>query len=449
MNEDATRHRPLDRPRQGAARLRPGTTSALGLALGVVLALGLALALATGAAAQERPRARDLGVPFDGTPGPLNAITDVEGIEVGHYTKIEGSGARVVGQGPVRTGITAIWPRGKEDWTPVFAGWFSLNGNGEMTGTTWVTESGFLEGPFTITNTLSVGIVHHAVIRWGVEHAPDSTSNYPPSLAALPVVGETWDGPLNDILGQHLTEEDALAALADAKPGPVVEGAVGGGTGMQCHEFKGGIGTSSRRVTVDGETYTVGVLVQCNYGLREQLRVAGVPVGREIDDLMPRFPEGETVWAADGTLSPRLDRRVVGRSVDPEPRRAEYGSIIVLAATDAPLLPHQLDRIARRIGMGLARNGSVSSNSSGDIFMAISTAGRDAIAGGAATASVQMLENGRITPLFEATIQATEEAIINAMVAADTMTGADDITVFGLAHDRLRGVLRRYNRLEE
>jgi L-aminopeptidase/D-esterase-like protein len=435
---DRTRRCPLTRPIPVAAVFRLG-----------VAALFVALWLGTVAGAQEKPRARDLGIPFDGTPGPLNAITDVAGIEVGHFTKIEGSGARVVGQGPVRTGVTAIWPRGKQDWAPVFGGWFSLNGNGEMTGTTWVKESGFLEGPFMITNTLSVGIVHHAVIRWGVEHAPDSTSNYPPSLAALPVVGETWDGPLNDILGQHLTEEDALAALADAKPGRVVEGAVGGGTGMECHEFKGGIGTSSRRVTIEGETYTVGVLVQCNYGLREQLRIAGVPVGREITDLMPQFPNGETVWAADGGLSPRLDPRVVGRSTGPDPQRTEYGSIIVLTATDAPLLPHQLERIARRIGMGLARNGSVSSNGSGDIFMAISTAGRDAIASGDATASVQMLENGRITPLFEATIQATEEAIVNAMVAAETMTGADDITVFALPHERVREVLRRYNRLEE
>ena len=422
-----------------------------GLSLGLVVVVVLAVSLTTSGApaAQDAPRARDLGIPFDGTPGPLNAITDVAGIEVGHLTKIEGSGPRVVGQGPVRTGVTAIWPRGKEDWAPVFAGWFALNGNGEMTGTTWVTESGFLEGPFMITNTLSVGIVHHAVIRWGVQHAPDRSSNYPPSLAALPVVAETWDGPLNDILGQHLTEADAFAALEGARPGPVVEGAVGGGTGMECHEFKGGIGTSSRRVTIDGGDYTVGVLVQCNYGLREQLRVAGVPVGKEIPDLMPEFPDGEQVWAADGSLSQRLDPRVLGRSVEPDPERAERGSIIVLAATDAPLLPHQLDRIARRIGMGLARNGSVSSNSSGDIFMAISTAGRDAIAGGETTASVQMLANGRITPLFEATIQATEEAIINAMVAAETMTGADDITVHELPHERVREILRRYNRLEE
>jgi L-aminopeptidase/D-esterase-like protein len=300
-----------------------------------------------------------------------------------------------------------------------------------------------------ITNTLSVGIVHHAVIRWGVGHAPDPNDPYPPSLAALPVVAETWDGPLNDILGQHLTEDDAFAAMDGAHDGPVVEGAVGGGTGMQCHEFKGGIGTSSRRVTLEGETYTVGVLVQCNYGLRSQLRIAGVPVGREIPDLMPQFPNGERVWAADGSLSPRIDPRAVGRSPAPDPRHAEYGSIIVLAATDAPLLPHQLERIARRIGMGIARNGSVSSNGSGDIFMAISTAGRDAIASGDATASVPMLSNGRITPFFEATIQATEEAIINAMVAAETMTGADDITVFALPHERVREILRRYNRLEE
>lgn len=414
----------------------------------LVVSLVVLASLAPALAAQEKPRARDLGIPFDGTPGPLNAITDIEGLEVGHLTKIEGSGPRITGQGPVRTGVTAIWPRGKSDWTPAFAGWFSLNGNGEMTGTTWVTESGFLEGPFMITNTLSVGIVHHAVIRWGVMHASDQRASYPPSLAALPVVAETWDGPLNDILGQHITEADAMAAIDAAATGPVPEGAVGGGTGMECHEFKGGIGTASRVVTLGEERYTVGVLVQCNYGLREQLRIAGVPVGREITDLMPSTPGGNLLFAADGTLSGRIDPRALGRGVDGGPvQRADRGSIIVLAATDAPLLPHQLNRIARRISMGLARNGSISSNSSGDIFMAISTANEAAGEAAGVAAGIEILDNNVISPLFAATIQATEEAIINAMVAAETMTGADDITVYALPHARTQGVLRRYGRL--
>src|SRR3990172_4289333 len=275
------------------------------------------------ATAQTKPRARDLGVPFDGTPGPLNAITDVAGVEVGHSTLIAGAGALQVGVGPVRTGVTAIFPRGKNSSDPVFAGWFSLNGNGEMTGTTWVEESGFLEGPILITNTHSVGVARDAVIAWRVKHGQ---MNQPWSL---PVVAETWDGYLNDINGFHVKAEHVFEALDTARSGPVVEGNVGGGTGMVCHEFKGGIGTASRKLAQERGGYTVGVLVQCNYGLRRLLRVAGVPVGREITDHLVK--------------------------------KDETGSIIIVVATDAPLLPHQLKRLTRRAALGLARNGSVAS----------------------------------------------------------------------------------------
>ncbi len=424
------------------------------LLIGALLALFL-VSEATGT--PQRPRARDLGVPFDGTPGPLNAITDVAGVEVGHATIVTGSGPLVVGEGPVRTGVTAVWPRGKDDPAPVFAAWFALNGDGEMTGTTWVQDSGLMEGPFMITNTLSVGIVHHAVVRWGARKSVDHDGpGYPPWLAALPVVAETWDGTLNDILGQHVTEQHALAALADAHGGRVQEGNVGGGTGMICHQFKGGIGTASRLVEVAGARYVVGVLVQCNYGLRSQLRVAGVPVGREITDLMPARPQGEVGWAARAKAPNRASQVAIGPGVSPSGRHGpgsgleqEQGSIIVLAATDAPVLPHQLKRIARRISLGLARNGSVSGNGSGDIFMALSTANSAAALSRHSSAELKMLANEELGRLFAATVQATEEAIINAMVAAETMTGAGDVTVFALPHDRLRAILRQYNRLVE
>lgn len=410
------------------------------------------MAVPVPAAAQERPRprARDLGVPFAGTPGPLNAITDVAGVEVGHATRIEGSGPTVIGEGPVRTGVTVVWPRGKADWTPVFAGWFAQNGNGEMTGTTWVEESGLLEGPVAITNTLSVGIVHHAVIKWGIRHSRDAEM-YPPDYAALPVVAETWDGGLNDILGQHLTEEDAFAALENAHGGAVQEGALGGGTGMVCHDFKGGIGTSSRVVEIDGETYTLGVLVQCNYGDRARLRIAGAPVGEEIPDLIPSLPDGSAVWAADGSPNPRLDPRVLGRTpalATPD-QDTDRGSIIVVVLTDAPLVSHQLKRLARRAGMGTARNGSISSNGSGDIFIAASTANEEAAGNRTGAAPLHMLANDRMSPLFAATIEATEESIVNALVAAETMTGGDGITVHALPHDRLQQALRKYGRLQE
>jgi L-aminopeptidase/D-esterase-like protein len=374
--------------------------------------LGLCLLLAAATAlGQSKPRARDLGVPFDGTPGPLNAITDVAGVEVGHTTLISGEGKLQVGVGPVRTGVTAVLPRGKASSDPVFAAWFSLNGNGEMTGTTWVEESGFLEGPVMITNTHSVGVVRDAVIAWRVKRGQPADSEY---WWSLPVVAETWDGYLNDVNGFHVKPEHAFQALENARPGVVAEGNVGGGTGMVCHEFKGGIGTASRRLDAKAGGYTVGVLVQCNYGLRDQLRIAGVPVGRELRDKM--------VYSQ------------------------ENGSIIVVVATDAPLLPHQLKRLARRVSLGLARNGSVSGNGSGDIFLAFSTANPDA-AHSTGLRSLSMVPNDQMGPLFAATVQATEEAVVNALVAAETMTGADGHTAIALPHDRLREVLKKYNRL--
>ncbi len=368
--------------------------------------------------AQTRPRARDLGVPFDGTTGPLDAITDVKGVEVGHTTLISGSGKLVVGSGPVRTGVTAILPRGRESSDPVFAGWFSLNGNGEMTGTTWVEESGFLEWPVMITNTHSVGIVRDAVVAWRIARGQPAGSEY---WWALPVVAETYDGYLNDVNGFHVHKEDALHALETARSGPVEEGGVGGGTGMICYEFKGGIGTASRQLEAKLGAYTVGVLVQCNCGGREQLHIAGVPVGREIP--------GHKVWAeAKGASG------------------ADTGSIIIVVATDAPLLPHQLKRLARRAALGLARTGSTSGNGSGDIFIAFSTANPGA-AGATGIPTLQMVPNDQMNPLFAATVEATEEAIVNALVAAQTMTGIDGHTVDAIPHDRLREVLKKYNRL--
>jgi L-aminopeptidase/D-esterase-like protein len=369
---------------------------------------------------QVKPRARDLGVPFDGTPGSLDAITDVKGVEVGHTTLISGEGKLAVGEGPVRTGVTAILPRGKSPTSQVFAGWFSLNGNGEMTGTTWVEESGFLEGPVMITNTHSVGVVRDAVIKWRVSLTPPGA---PGHWWSLPVVAETYDGYLNDVNGFHVTLQDVLHALGEARSGPVAEGNVGGGTGMICYEFKGGIGTASRELPAAQGGYTVGVLVQCNCGAREQLRIAGVPVGQEIS--------GDKVW---GKLDSRVDE--------------EKGSIIIVVATDAPLLPHQLKRLARRAALGLARTGSTSGNGSGDIFIAFSTANPGA-AKSEGLAQLEMVANDDMNPIFSATVQATEESIVNALVAAETMTGADNHTAIALPHHRLREILRKYNRLAD
>lgn len=379
----------------------------------LTLCLGIFLAVCTEDAwAQFRPRARDLGVPLEGTPGPLNAITDVAGLAVGHRTLISGEGALVVGKGPVRTGVTVVLPRGKQSGDPVFAGWHSLNGNGEMTGTTWIEESGLMEGPVVITNTHSVGVARDAVIAWRVRN---KMMNQPWSL---PVVAETYDGWLNDINGFHVRPEHVFEALDGAAGGAVREGNVGGGTGMICYEFKGGIGTASRKLEQRAGGYTVGVLVQANFGSRSQLRVAGVPVGAEIPQ--------EAI-----------------RSGDDE----EAGSIIVVVATDAPLLPHQLKRLARRVSLGIARTGSTSGNGSGDIFIAFSTANAEASKTDG-TAQLTMLPNERIGPLFGATVEATEEAILNALVAAETMTGVDGHRVIALPHDRLKEVLKKYNRLK-
>ena len=380
--------------------------------------LPLFVVCATGFA-QTAPRARALGVPFDGTPGPLDAITDVKGVEVGDTTLIRGEGKLVVGQGPVRTGVTVIFPRGRADADPVYAGWFSQNGNGEMTGTTWVEESGFLEGPVMITNTHSVGVVRDAVIQWRVNNGQPDPSGY---WWSLPVVAETWDGWLNDINGFHVKPEHAFHAIDTAASGPVAEGSVGGGTGMICNEFKGGIGTSSRAVGTKSGNYAVGVLVQCNYGRRDNLRIAGVPVGKEI-------PEDAAYSSASF-------------------RGEERGSIIVVVATDAPLIPTQLKRLARRVSLGLGRDGSISGNGSGDIFIAFSTANPGAFSADREV-DLKMYPNEQMDSLFAATVQATEEAIINAIVAADTMTGIENHRVIALPHDKLRAVLKKYNRLAQ
>jgi D-aminopeptidase len=382
----------------------------------VVFALfvsGVFSAAVFGQSTAASPRARDLGIIFEGTPGPLNAITDVQGVEVGFQTLISGEGKLQVGVGPVRTGVTAIFPRGKKSVDPVFAGWFTENGNGEMTGTTWVEESGFLYGPVMITNTHGVGVVRDAVIQYQLEHGLHAPEE---DWWSLPVVAETWDGYLNDINGFHVKPEDAYAAMENAKPGPVAEGNVGGGTGMICFEWKGGTGTASRVLSAKDGGYTVGVLAQCNFGTHHLLRIAGVPVGYEIP--------GKTVWDSD------------------------TGSIIVVVATNAPLLPSQLKRIAKRVTLGLGRLGSISGNDSGDIFIAFSTA--NAGAGLAQkTTKVEMQPNEQIDPLFEATVQATEEAVVNAMIAAKTMTGVNGRVVEALPHGQLRAVLKKYNRLIE
>jgi L-aminopeptidase/D-esterase-like protein len=372
--------------------------------------LGLGFSIPSLVFAQPTKRARDIGIPLEGTPGPLNAITDVKGVAVGHTTLISGEGKLKVGAGPVRTGVTAVLPRGKGSVDPVFAGWFSLNGAGEMTGTTWIEETGFLEGPVLLTNTSSVGIVRDAVAKWLVRQFKTQQS------WVLPVVAETYDGYLNDTHGFHVQEKHAFQALDAAAGGLVAEGNVGGGTGMTCFEFKGGIGTASRKLGERQGGWTVGVLVQSNFGRRPQFRVAGVPVGREITE--------QTF------------------------RKKEEGSIIVVVATDAPLLPHQLKRLARRVPMGLARTGAVSENGSGDIFVAFSTANPGA-AKLEGLVKVTVLPNDRMDPLFGATVQATEEAILNALVAAKTMVGRDDQKVIALPHDRLRELLKKYNRLEE
>jgi L-aminopeptidase/D-esterase-like protein len=448
------------------------------------------------ASATPRPRARELGISalIGGSPGALDAITDVAGVEVGHTTLIEGEGRRQVGTGPIRTGVTVVHPRGHANIDPVFGAWFTLNGNGEMTGTTWLRESGVLEGPLAITNTHSVGVVRDAILQWQVSR---------PGMQpwGLPIVAETYDGGLNDINGFHVKPAHVIAALDGARGGAVPEGNVGGGTGMVCHGFKGGIGTASRVLSTEAGGYTVGVLVQCNYGSRRELRVAGVPVGEEIADLLPCVTIGDPTvapgrprcdaatppaapaprendasanasasGAVDGTIdtatnvdvdargstgsrasgkpgrSPKATTRV-NADEDPDADTGA-GSIIIVIATDAPLLPHQLQRLATRAALGVGRMGGKGENSSGDIFVAFSTANPKTASAEAVT-HLDMLPNTRINGLFYATVQATEEAILNAMLAATTMTGADGLRVSALPQDRLLAALRKYSRLHE
>jgi D-aminopeptidase len=403
----------------------------------VVLLTG-AFASGAGQAPASKPRARELGLAtqIGGTTGTLDGITDVPGVEVGHTTLISGNGALVVGQGPVRTGVTVVHPRGKDNPDPVMGAWFTLNGNGEMTGTTWLQESGFLEGPIAITNTHSVGVVRDAILQWQVKR---------PGLQpwGLPVVAETYDGRLNDINGFHVRPEHVLSALESAKPGVVpAEGNVGGGTGMVCHGFKGGIGTASRKLDARDGGYTVGVLVQCNCCARRELRVAGVPVGQEISDLLPCIASNDPAIRAPG---PRCDAAPAARTGGDGEEDDGQGSIIVVVATDAPLLPHQLKRIATRVSLGIGRMGGKGENSSGDIFVAFSTANARA-ASDTALAHLTMVPNGRINPLFYATTQATEEAIVNAMLQAETMTGANYARVYALPVDRLMAAMKKYGR---
>ncbi|MEO8338050.1 MAG: P1 family peptidase [bacterium] len=387
-------------------------------------------------AAQTRPRGRELGIPFPGTPGKWNAITDVPGIAVGHVTLIEGAGRLVPGKGPIRTGVTAIFPRPRGDWDFVMAATFNLNGNGDMTGVNWIKESGFLEGPILLTGTHSVGTVRDAAIQWQLAHGRTFTFTYP-------VVAETFDA-MNDANGSHVKPEHAWAALDSAKPGPVREGAVGGGTGMGCNGFKGGIGTSSRVINVPGAaSYTLGILVQCNYG--GDLRILGVPVGREITGMGACSTlDGEQSRAWIRSL-PKCGERGTTRNEETDGPLGR-GSIVVIVATDAPLLPHQLERLAKRVSMGLGRLGSWASNSSGDLFLAFSTANRS----NADTHTVEQalsLSNNLLNPLFQATIDATEEAVVNAMLAATTMEGADGMRMQGLPGDKVVAALRKYGRM--
>ena len=399
------------------------------------LLLALVLVIALDASAREpyksppartttqskQTRARDLGVPFEGTPGKFNAITDVPGVEVGYTTLINGEGKLEVGKGPVRTGVTAILPRGRASLNdPVYAGFFSLNGNGEMTGTAWVEESGFLEGPIIITNTHSVGVARDAVIAWRIKRGAADKTGY---WWSLPVVAETWDGWLNDINGFHVKPEDVWHALDSAHGGALEEGSVGGGTGMICYEFKGGNGTSSRKIDIrsqgagkDGaeQSFVVGVFLQANFGRRAQLTIAGIPVGKEIP--------GDVY-------------------------KQESGSCIAVVATDAPLLPNQLKRLARRVSLGLARTGAISGNGSGDLFIAFSTANPNVAGPDQITHSVTTIPNDLLDPIFAAVVQATEEAVVNALVDNHSMTGRDNHRVEALPHNRLRELLKKYNRL--
>ena len=381
---------------------------------------------ATSFSQEKKPRARDIGIPFDGTPGKYNAITDVAGVEVGQTTLIEGSGKLEKGKGPVRTGVTAIFPAGKK-YAPVFANWHMLNGNGDMTGTHWITESGFLETPILITNTSSVGTVRDAALKWMDEHKYyDTTQGL--FWYSYPVVAETWDGILNDINGFHVKPEHVWQAMEKASSGFVEEGAVGGGTGMICLGFKGGIGTASRVIDKKLGGYTVGVLVQSNFGVKSQLTIAGVPVGKELAD----------------TLNIKIYEEP---SANSKTEWSEQGSIIVVVATDAPLLPHQLKRIAQRVSLGIGKVGGIGGNGSGDIFIAFSTANKNSFSRTKETTAT-IFSNDQMGALFNATIQATEEAIVNALVAGTTTKGINDNTVYGLPHDAVMKILKKYNRVK-
>jgi L-aminopeptidase/D-esterase-like protein len=394
-------------------------------------------------------RARDLGIPFDGTPGPLNAITDVPGVEVGYKTLISGDGRLEVGKGPVRTGVTAILPRGKGNLNAVFAGYFAGNGNGDMTGTHWIEESGLLETPILITNTGSVGVVRDAAVAWLVKQKKFGEFWYP-------VTAETADWPLNDIRGQHVTTRDARDALDSATGGSILEGNVGGGTGMVCNGFKGGTGTSSRVVEMPGGKYTVGVLVQCNYGGANGLRVAGIPVAREMKLQKPCVEKKLDPPVLDwgGTPVPVCEG-TVARTADGA-RAPEMGSIIVIVATNAPLTPDQLKRLARRVSVGLGRVGAIEGDESGDIFLAFSTANTGADEGNSAqppftlpNAKVERMQSWKMDPMFAAVVQATEESVINALVAAKTMVGADYWVIPAIPHDQLQEVLRKHGMLKQ
>jgi L-aminopeptidase/D-esterase-like protein len=398
----------------------------------LLAAIGLCTLAATSTAAPGAPpqRARDLGIPFEGAPGKFNAITDIPGVEVGQLTLISGSGATKVGQGPVRTGVTLVLPLGKGSDAPVNAGFFNLNGNGEMTAQSYLQDFGVAYGPIGISNTNAVGQVYAGIMQWTSRRF---------GSAIWPVVSETWDGDLNDIEGFHVQPEHAVAAIERASSGPVAEGNVGGGTGMVCFGFKGGIGTASRVVPLRGRSYTVGVLAQCNTGLRDVLRIAGAPVGHE---LVARWLACYDAALAPAGKSPRC--RADGRGGVHTP---DQGSIVIVVGTDVPLSSPQLNRVARRASMGLARLGSFSGNNSGDLILSFSTAKGTNDPDQAEPVTAMQIANGDIDLVFEAAVQATEEAISNALVAAETMTGANGYTVFGLPHDELLAVLRKYNRL--
>ena len=377
------------------------------------------ITLISSIAFSQKPRARDIGVQFEGTTGKFNAITDVKGVEVGHSTIIIGSGKNEIGKGPVRTGVTAIFPRGKK-FNPVYANWYSLNGNGEMTGTTWVTESGFLETPIMITNTNSVGVVRDAVLKWFVDTNWYGDDQW---WYTYPVVGETYDGFLNDIYGFHVQEKHVYEAIENAKSGPVAEGNIGGGTGMLTLGFKGGIGTSSRKVKINNKTYTLGAIVQSNFGSKRNLTISGVPIGKELKDTL----------------------NLVFNASPANKRQEGAGSIIVIVATDAPLFPHQLKRIAHRIPLGIGAVGGRGSNGSGDIFLAFSTANPKAF-NRKNSGTVKTFPNDKISPLFEATVQVVEESIVNAMIAAETMEGINNNKAYALPHGKLMEILKKYNR---